>query len=136
MSEAYWENLYQAGDMRWEKGAPSPGLVDFLATQRDLPGETVCVPGGGTGHDAHVKLHVGNRPPYIHNRSWNRVGQRCAVWGSDDEVGILVNRKRPRPNAIVSPKSSQITSASTRPARHSAKGHRSATASIASRFGR
>jgi methyl halide transferase len=52
MSEAYWENLYQAGDMRWEKGAPSPGLVDFLATHRDLPGETVCVPGGGTGHDA------------------------------------------------------------------------------------
>ena len=34
------------------KGAPSPGLVDFLAAHPDLPGETVCVPGGGTGHDA------------------------------------------------------------------------------------
>jgi methyl halide transferase len=52
MSQDYWEKLYQAGDMRWEKGAPSPGLVDFLASHRDLSGETVCVPGGGTGHDA------------------------------------------------------------------------------------
>ncbi|MCU0782572.1 MAG: TPMT family class I SAM-dependent methyltransferase [Verrucomicrobia bacterium] len=51
MSEAHWESLYQAGDMRWEKGAPSPGLVDFLAAHRALPGETVCVPGCGTGHD-------------------------------------------------------------------------------------
>ena len=47
-----WESRYQAGDMRWEKGAPSPGLVDFLAQHQNLPGETVCVPGGGTGHDA------------------------------------------------------------------------------------
>jgi methyl halide transferase len=52
MSESYWESRYQTGDMPWEKGAPSPGLVDFLATHPDLPGETVCVPGGGTGHDA------------------------------------------------------------------------------------
>src|SRR5690242_15828688 len=48
----YWEERYQTKDMPWEKGAPSPGLVDFLADQRNLPGETVCVPGGGTGHDA------------------------------------------------------------------------------------
>ena len=47
-----WESLYQAGDMRWEKGAPSPGLVDFLASHAQLPEQTVCVPGGGTGHDA------------------------------------------------------------------------------------
>jgi methyl halide transferase len=47
-----WESLYQAGDMRWEKGAPSPGLVDFLSANANLPGQTVCVPGGGTGHDA------------------------------------------------------------------------------------
>ena len=38
--------------MRWEKGAPSPGLVDFLDAHANLPGQTVCVPGGGTGHDA------------------------------------------------------------------------------------
>lgn len=52
MSEKFWETRYQAGDMPWEKGAPSPGLVDFLAVNPKLPGETVCVPGGGTGHDA------------------------------------------------------------------------------------
>lgn len=61
MSQNYWENLYQAGDMHWDKGAPSPGLVDFLATHRDLPGATVCVPGGGTGHDAGVWARSGFR---------------------------------------------------------------------------
>jgi SAM-dependent methyltransferase len=52
MSQNYWENRYQTKDMPWEKGAPSPGLVDFLAAHRDLPRGTVCVPGCGTGHDA------------------------------------------------------------------------------------
>jgi len=61
MSQAYWENLYQAGNMRWEKGAPSPGLVDFLASHPNLPGETVCVPGGGTGHDAGEWARAGFR---------------------------------------------------------------------------
>jgi SAM-dependent methyltransferase len=61
MSENRWEKLYQAGDMRWEKGAPSPGLVDFLTAHRGLPGETVCVPGGGTGHDAGAWARAGFR---------------------------------------------------------------------------
>ena len=52
MSQDFWEQRYQTRNMPWEKGAPSPGLVDFLAAHRGLPGETVCVPGGGTGHDA------------------------------------------------------------------------------------
>jgi len=52
MSLDYWEQRYRTQDMPWEKGEPSPGLVDFLNTHRELPGETVCVPGGGTGHDA------------------------------------------------------------------------------------
>lgn len=52
MSLDYWEQRYQTKDMPWEKGEPSPGLVDFLAAHRELVGETVCVPGGGTGHDA------------------------------------------------------------------------------------
>lgn len=56
-----WESRYQAGDMQWEKGAPSPGLVDFLAAHPDLPGETVCVPGGGTGHDALAWARAGFR---------------------------------------------------------------------------
>ncbi len=38
--------------MPWEKGEPSPGLVDFLAAHRELPRGRVLVPGCGTGHDA------------------------------------------------------------------------------------
>jgi SAM-dependent methyltransferase len=51
MSHNYWEQRYQSHDMPWEKGAPSPGLVDFLAAHADLPRGTVCVPGCGSGHD-------------------------------------------------------------------------------------
>src|ERR1017187_5117352 len=61
-----WEERYQTGDMPWEKGAASPGLVDFLATQRTLERGRVLVPGCGTGHDV---------------REWAKAG--FAVTGSD-----------------------------------------------------
>jgi cyclopropane fatty-acyl-phospholipid synthase-like methyltransferase len=61
MSHADWEARYQSGDMPWEKGAPSPGLVDFLAAQRNLTCETVCVPGCGTGHDVREWAKAGFR---------------------------------------------------------------------------
>ena len=61
MNEQFWEHRYQTQDMPWEKGAPSPGLVDFLAAHRNLPGETVCVPGCGTGHDAREWAKAGFR---------------------------------------------------------------------------
>lgn len=54
-----WEARYQSGDMPWEKGAPSPGLVDFLDAHRMLSGKTVCVPGCGTGHDARAWAAAG-----------------------------------------------------------------------------
>jgi SAM-dependent methyltransferase len=59
MSHTDWEARYQTGDMPWEKGAPSPGLVDFLAANRGLTGKTVCVPGCGTGHDAREWAKAG-----------------------------------------------------------------------------
>jgi cyclopropane fatty-acyl-phospholipid synthase-like methyltransferase len=59
MSQDYWENRYQTGDMRWEKGAPSPGLVDFLAAHPELKKGTVCVPGCGTGHDVRAFAAAG-----------------------------------------------------------------------------
>ncbi|MBI4326084.1 MAG: methyltransferase domain-containing protein [Chloroflexi bacterium] len=59
MSETNWEALYLAKDMPWEKGAPSPGLVDFLASHPGLGRGTVFVPGCGTGHDV---------------RAWHRAG--------------------------------------------------------------
>jgi ubiquinone/menaquinone biosynthesis C-methylase UbiE len=45
--------------MSWEKGAPSPGLVDFLAAHSGLPRGTVCVPGCGTGHDVRAWAQAG-----------------------------------------------------------------------------
>jgi SAM-dependent methyltransferase len=59
MIQTDWESRYQSGDMPWEKGAPSPGLVNFLAAQRNLPGKTVCVPGCGTGHDVREWAKAG-----------------------------------------------------------------------------
>jgi len=89
MSTTDWEGRYQTGDMPWEKGAPSPGLVDFLvahpqlsggdapvastsvpkptteiqatATGASLPQLTVCVPGCGTGHDVREWAKAGFR---------------------------------------------------------------------------
>jgi cyclopropane fatty-acyl-phospholipid synthase-like methyltransferase len=59
MSHNYWENRYQTKDMPWEKGEPSAGLVDFLATHPKLARGTVCVPGCGTGHDAREWAKAG-----------------------------------------------------------------------------
>ncbi len=59
MSREYWESRYQSSDMPWEKGAPAPGLVDFLAAHPDLPRGTVCVPGCGTGHDVREFARAG-----------------------------------------------------------------------------
>lgn len=47
-----WEEQYQKGETPWEKGAPSPGLVDFLAAER-VAGR-VLAPGCGTGHDVRA----------------------------------------------------------------------------------
>ena len=57
--ETDWESRYQTKDMPWEKGAPSPGLVDFLAGHPNLPRGTVLVPGCGTGHDARCWAAAG-----------------------------------------------------------------------------
>lgn len=59
MSRDFWENRYQTGDMPWEKGAPSPGLVDFLAAHPDLARGSVCVPGCGSGHDVRAFAAAG-----------------------------------------------------------------------------
>jgi SAM-dependent methyltransferase len=47
-----WESKYQASDTPWDKGAPSPGLVAFLAEQ-PVNGR-VLVPGCGLGHDVRA----------------------------------------------------------------------------------
>lgn len=47
-----WEKRYQAGDTPWEKGAASPGLVEFLS-KHPLLGR-VAVVGCGFGHDVRA----------------------------------------------------------------------------------
>jgi methyl halide transferase len=59
MSQNFWESRYQSKDMPWEKGAPSPGLVDFLEANPGLPRGSVCVPGCGTGHDVRTWARAG-----------------------------------------------------------------------------
>ncbi len=59
MSGEYWEQRYQAGETGWEKGEPSPGLVDFLAAHPDLKRGTVAVPGCGMGHDVRAFARAG-----------------------------------------------------------------------------
>jgi len=59
MSREFWEPHYQSGDIHWDKGAPSPGLVDFLAAHPGLPRGSVCVPGCGTGHDVRAWAQAG-----------------------------------------------------------------------------
>jgi SAM-dependent methyltransferase len=59
MSTDSWEARYQSGDMPWEKGEASPGLVDFLAAHPNLSKGSVCVPGCGTGHDVRAWAAAG-----------------------------------------------------------------------------
>ena len=47
-----WEDRYRTGDMPWDKGSPSPGLVDFL-TAEPVRGR-VLVPGCGLGYDVRA----------------------------------------------------------------------------------
>jgi SAM-dependent methyltransferase len=47
-----WQRRYEEGDAPWDKGAPSPVLVDYLREKR-IAGR-VLVPGCGRGHDARA----------------------------------------------------------------------------------
>jgi methyl halide transferase len=59
VSSNYWEKRYRAGETRWDKGAPSPGLVDFLAARAGLLRGSVAVPGCGAGHDVREWARAG-----------------------------------------------------------------------------
>ena len=54
-----WEERYQSGDTHWDKGAPAPGLVDFLQEHPELPRGSVAVPGCGFGHDVRAWAEFG-----------------------------------------------------------------------------
>lgn len=60
MTQTDWEQHYQTQNMPWEKGEPSPGLVDFLEHRHtNLTRGSVCVPGCGTGHDVRAWAKAG-----------------------------------------------------------------------------
>jgi len=59
MSRDFWAGRYQARQLTWDKGAASPGLVDFLAAESGLVRGTVAVPGCGTGHDVRAFAAAG-----------------------------------------------------------------------------
>jgi len=47
-----WEDHYRRSETPWEKGEPSPGLIDYLR-QKPVRGR-VLVPGCGFGHDVRA----------------------------------------------------------------------------------
>ena len=53
-----WEQAYLQGEVHWDHGEPSPGLVDFLAHEKWVSG-TALVPGCGFGHDCRLLAHRG-----------------------------------------------------------------------------
>jgi len=55
-----WEARYQTDDTPWEKGAPAPPLLEWLA-RHELRGR-VLVPGCGSGHDVRELARAGADP--------------------------------------------------------------------------
>lgn len=48
-----WEARYQSGDTPWEKGAPCPGLLEFIGVNPPIEGDVLVV-GCGLGHDVRA----------------------------------------------------------------------------------
>lgn len=59
-----WEQQYRLGDTPWDKGAPSPPLVDWL-TRSPVLGD-VLVPGCGLGHDVRALAAQDNGADELH----------------------------------------------------------------------
>mgnify|MGYP003869587815 CR=1 FL=1 len=59
-TEGYWQERYDKKEDQWEKGAPSPGLVDFLARLApEQKAGRVIQPGCGRGHDLAAFAEAG-----------------------------------------------------------------------------
>lgn len=53
----FWDDRYRHGDTPWEKGAPAPPLIDYLA--RYPMSGSALVPGCGSGHDVRLLAQHG-----------------------------------------------------------------------------
>ena len=49
-----WESCYRAGETPWDKGAPAPPLLEWLAPPGRRLGGEILVPGCGLGHDVRA----------------------------------------------------------------------------------
>ncbi|MEM7601310.1 MAG: methyltransferase, partial [Verrucomicrobiota bacterium] len=49
-----WEHQYEIGETPWEKGGPSPPLLEWLEDNPDTLSGRVLVPGCGLGHDVRA----------------------------------------------------------------------------------
>ena len=58
-----WEQHYQDSETPWAKGAPSPGLVDYLSAN-EVSGRVVA-PGCGLGHDVRALAASMGRPKVL-----------------------------------------------------------------------
>lgn len=79
-----WEERYQSGDTHWDKGAPAPGLVEFLREHPELPRGSVAVPGCGFGHDVRAWADFGfNAAGFdIAPSAIRRAGELTKEWAS------------------------------------------------------
>lgn len=57
----YWEEIYASGEVRWDKGRPTPPLVRLVREGVIPAGGHVAVPGAGRGHDALFLAREGFR---------------------------------------------------------------------------
>ena len=76
-----WEQRYQEGDVQWDKGEASPGLVDWLAENARYTTGKVIVPGCGFGHDA---------------RTWGKAGVDASGMNPGNFLGNRVREFRTR----------------------------------------
>ena len=58
-SPDYWQERYDSGEDRWDKGSAAPPLLEYLRTER--VGGDVLVPGCGAGHDVRALARQGAR---------------------------------------------------------------------------
>ena len=48
---AYWQSIYEEGEIGWDKGVPAPPFVRVLKERPFSEGSRVLVPGCGLGHE-------------------------------------------------------------------------------------
>lgn len=60
-----WEQQYRDGQTPWDKGAPAPGLLDFLVDASPALKGNVVVPGCGLGHDVRALAGSDGKPQVL-----------------------------------------------------------------------